>query len=79
MTFLGTIPSGKAGGTLQRNGYSPLPSRQEGYGCVIKEASGLRRGCPIGRDVDGIREAVDGFGSLIAYTGDDDAFYFGVC
>ena len=50
-----------------------LPSRNEGYGCVIKEAQACGA-IHIGRDIGGIREAVDGFGSVIPYTGDDGAF-----
>ena len=71
--FLGTIPSEKLAERFNEMDILLLPSRQEGYGCVIKEAQACGA-VPIGRDVDGIREAVDGFGSLIAYTGDDDAF-----
>ena len=71
--FLGTIPPEKLAERFNEMDILLLPSRQEGYGCVIKEGQACGA-VPIGRDVDGIREAVDGFGSLIAYTGDDDAF-----
>lgn len=48
-----------------------IPSRHEGYGCVIKEA----QACgvfPVGNDVGGISEAIGEFGVIIPESGSEE-------
>lgn len=71
--FAGVISAEEVARQMNEMDILLLPSRNEGYGCVIKEAQACGT-IPVCSDAGGIPEAVDGFGGVIPYLGDDDAF-----
>lgn len=65
VTFTGQLLPDRLADVYNHMDVLIVPSRSEGYACVIKEAQACGV-IPVGNDVGGIREAVDGCGSVVA-------------
>lgn len=67
MVFTGRISQEKLAEEYAKTALLIVPSRNEGYSCVIKEAQACGV-IPVGCDVGGIPEAMDGYGTAVTGT-----------
>ena len=65
VTFTGQLLPDKLSEVYSHMDVLVVPSRSEGYSCVIKEAQACGV-IPVGNDAGGIREAVGRYGSVVA-------------
>lgn len=67
VVFTGRISQEKLAEEYAKTALLIVPSRNEGYSCVIKEAQACGV-IPVGCDVGGIPEAMDGYGTAVTGT-----------
>lgn len=71
VTFHGFVSPGRLADLYAEMDVLLLPSRNEGYGCVLKEAQACGV-IPVAADVGGIAEAVGEYGTTISVSGNDE-------